>query len=89
METEALESVTAAAPVMHASTSGPSGIPAVQSAAVFQSPDEPPPVQLSLQVNDSVGGALPSTVDASNTVVVPATTTSPATTAPTRCARCR
>ena len=84
-ECVASESVTFAFPLMHTSTPVPFGTPVLQLAAESQSPDGLVPVQLSLQLNASVGGALPSTnEDALKTVVVPATTTRPATTAPRR-----
>ncbi len=77
--------VTVALPAMHALTATPFGTPVLQLAAEPQSPDAPSPTQLSLQLSVALGAALPKTVDdASNTVVVPATTSSPATTAPAR-----
>ena len=85
MEDDTSVSVTSALPVMHALTSAPLGTPVLQLAAESQSPEAPPPTQVSLQLNVSPGGALPRTVDdASNRVVVPATTRSPAATAPAR-----
>jgi hypothetical protein len=83
MENDASERRTVALPEMQASTLVLSGTPVVQLAAEPQSGEEPLPVQVSLQLSVSVGGALPDTKDeASKSVVVPATIRKPAATAP-------
>ena len=87
MEDDTSVTVTFAPPEMQTLTPAPFGTPALQLAAEPQSPEALPATQLSLQLGVSPGDALPKTVDdASNTVVVPATTRSPATTAPARLA---
>jgi hypothetical protein len=69
---------------MQASTEPPLGTPVDQLAAEAQSFDAPLPVQVSLQLSVSLGGAVPETnEEASKTIVVPAAISSPAATTPT------
>jgi hypothetical protein len=75
---------TLALPEMQASTEPPLGTPVDQLAAEAQSFDAPLPVQVSLQLSVSLGGAVPETnEEASKTIVVPAAISSPAATTPT------
>ncbi len=85
MANDELERRTFALPGMQTSAPVPFGTPVVQLAAELHSAEGPPPVQVSLQLNVSVGGALPDTKDeASKRVVVPAMITKPAATTPNR-----